>query len=374
MFIKSSLLTFAAILFFAAFNLPAPVSPPIIATTEINVEGENNTATSIEPSAEPLPSGAEENTEPPSVREDAVVWVDNTPHGEGMRWYGESEHAVPAFPDVTFRWTPESISVINEDGSEERLLAGMPVWNAYLQDLTGDGLPEICSTVSMGSGIVSTYVYVYDYAGEMGYTLHDRMDFEYWLSVEDGNVTVTQYEFNNGPPGDEKEIAKGVLKLEINELTADGMERPERTVRTAENTKHEAYFNVVKYLYENDTGLNYGIKYIAMDMANVTDAERVPLEALISEWAKSLDCELLLGTYESLVKEGYIDDMPPNGEGGGFKEGLLFSFSEVTYESGVFKISATKYRGPLGAAGAEFTVNFTDGEWVVEEPEMMWVA
>ena len=34
------------------------------------------------------------------------------------------------------------------------LYTGMPIWNVYFCDLTGDGLPELCSSISGGSGMI----------------------------------------------------------------------------------------------------------------------------------------------------------------------------------------------------------------------------
>lgn len=37
-----------------------------------------------------------------------------------------------------------------------QLYTGMPIWNTYFCDLTGDGLPELCSTLSFGSGMIDS--------------------------------------------------------------------------------------------------------------------------------------------------------------------------------------------------------------------------
>ncbi|MDD6034309.1 MAG: hypothetical protein PUC47_12690 [Oscillospiraceae bacterium] len=77
-------------------------------------------------------------------------------------------------------------------GRSEQLLQGMPVWNVYFTDLTGDGAPEICATVSYGFGIVDTHVVVTDYAGGQTYPLWDRGNYDYALTLENGALLVTQ--------------------------------------------------------------------------------------------------------------------------------------------------------------------------------------
>ncbi len=91
----------------------------------------------------------------------------------------------------------------------------MPVWNAYLADLNGDGLPEICATVSIGSGIIDTHAEIFDYANDRRYTLSDRMIHDYALSIKNGKLIVAKSKFNGGELGD------GELTVVNNELIAN---------------------------------------------------------------------------------------------------------------------------------------------------------
>ncbi len=147
-------------------------------------------------------------------------WLDYF-HDEKMPWEGSLELRLPQYPDTVFRWTPYEVKAIDSDG-EKVLFSGMPVWNVYLADLNGDGLPEFCATVSFGSGIVDNRVIVYDYAAGKAYELADRMQYDYVLSLQDGRLIVTQSEYN-GP-----EIASGELALADGELTAKGIDRKPR--------------------------------------------------------------------------------------------------------------------------------------------------
>ena len=92
----------------------------------------------------------------------------------------------------------------------------MPIWNAYFCDLNGDGLPELCATLSMGSGIVDTRIAVCDYANGRTYELEDRMNYDYTLRFDPDSALLyvdrTPYE---GREPDQS----GLLMLEDSVLT-----------------------------------------------------------------------------------------------------------------------------------------------------------
>lgn len=124
----------------------------------------------------------------------ATKWLDYY-QDDKMPWDSSMDLTIPEFPDVTFTWTSEKVTA---NGVE--LIWGMPVWSVYLADLTNDGKPEICATLSIGSGIADTRIIVYDYAAGKQYELADRMEYDYYLSLEDGKVMVTQCEYRQGKP------------------------------------------------------------------------------------------------------------------------------------------------------------------------------
>lgn len=137
------------------------------------------------PQAETRPA---EGADPAAVQ----VWFDYY-NDTAMPWADCLETGTPAFPDVTFRWYPGMLEA--ETGGETcSLYSGMPIWNAYFCDLTGDGLPDLCSTLSFGSGLIDDRVIIYDYANGVSYTLEDRGNFDYslWLNEADGRLWVDQ--------------------------------------------------------------------------------------------------------------------------------------------------------------------------------------
>ncbi|NLT57604.1 MAG: hypothetical protein GXX99_01415 [Clostridiales bacterium] len=139
------------------------------------------------------------------------TWLDY--YGDAtLPWDGSLDLSLPEHGGRTFRWTPEQVAEVTSEG-ERVLFGGMPVWNVYLADLTGDGLPELCATVSMGSGIVDTRVVVYDCAGDAGYGLADRGVYDYVLSAQDGQLLVTQSAHGGG-----QVLAVGELALQDGQL------------------------------------------------------------------------------------------------------------------------------------------------------------
>ena len=123
-----------------------------------------------------------------------IKWVDYYENGLGMNWDSVSKIELPEFPEVTFTYTPYKVETTN-NVETKTLLWGMPVWNVYLMDLTDDGLPEFCATVSVGSGMVDSRIIVADYYNDKTYTLEDRGEYDYFLRMVDGNLVVVQTKY-----------------------------------------------------------------------------------------------------------------------------------------------------------------------------------
>ena len=129
----------------------------------------------------------------PTVQE----WFDYTDTPSDAYEYTPLYADLPEFPNATFRYAG-NIGVSDGDASGPRvLISGMPIWNAYFCDLTGDNLPEICATLSIGSGIIDNRIIIYDYANGVSYELEDRGTYDYTLSLQDGKLIVTKRVFNS---------------------------------------------------------------------------------------------------------------------------------------------------------------------------------
>ena len=152
-------------------------------------------------------------------------------YNDELPWSNSFDLELLEYPDTIFRWTPEKVVAITPDGESE-LFYGMPVWNVYLTDLTGDGLPEFCSTISIGSGIIDNRVVAYDYSVQKAYELSDRMKYDYSLSLVDGRLIVTKTEYNS-----DADMAAGELAIVNGELViADTIKTETIQLTTAQLT------------------------------------------------------------------------------------------------------------------------------------------
>ncbi len=138
----------------------------------------------------------------PAVQE----WFNYLDSPADVLWPDSLEIEIPAFPDLTFRWVYGSIEAGNKSAAST-LLTGMPIWNAFFADLSGDGLPEICATVSYASGMIDNRIVVHDYAAGATYELEDRGTYDYELALCDGRLLAIQSEYNGKP------VALGPLSL-----------------------------------------------------------------------------------------------------------------------------------------------------------------
>ncbi len=100
---------------------------------------------------------------------------------------GEASYTIDAFPNITFIKSSGAVTAYDSTtDTSERLYYGMPVWNIYFYDVTLDGIPDICSTVSIGSGWIDERIMIYDYQNKTLYTIEDRFNTNYTLQSENG--------------------------------------------------------------------------------------------------------------------------------------------------------------------------------------------
>lgn len=126
-----------------------------------------------------------------------IEWFDYLETPDEMKWDGSLEISLTEFPDVTFRWTYGEMLAVKGSKSTS-LYTGMPIWNAYFCDLTGDGLPELCSSISWGYGMIDNRVIIYDYANGVSYELSDRGYFDFTLRQDhqDGRLYVDKTKYH----------------------------------------------------------------------------------------------------------------------------------------------------------------------------------
>ena len=130
-----------------------------------------------------------------------IKWFDYTENPSAMD--DESTINLPIYPDVTFSYNQAQIIASKPFDTSELtdhtiLITGMPIWNAYFADLTGDDYPEICATYTFGSGIIDSRIIIYDYAKGSSYELSGRgyFDFTLRLNEADGYLYVDKTKYN----------------------------------------------------------------------------------------------------------------------------------------------------------------------------------
>ncbi len=146
----------------------------------------------------------------------AEMWFDN--FTEDYREQNSLE--LEEFPGVVFRSDGLNLTV-EADGEEAVLYSGMPLWNVFLTDLTGDGLPEFCSTISVGSGLIDDRIVVCDFSAGTVYELSDRGYNDYILTLEDGVLTVHKKRYIRIWENEENAEVTGKLALFNGELVME---------------------------------------------------------------------------------------------------------------------------------------------------------
>lgn len=135
------------------------------------------------------------------------------------------------------------------------------------------------------------------------------------------------------------------------------------------------YLDILDELYETDPGLNpegsmevsitYGIDL--SEVHNLTEADKGMVAYFFSgshdtDWEKAQPAGFVLGTYQELVDQGYID-----GEELYFEDGVLFTIRDEPAENGKFSFSAQKWRSGTGAIFYDdCQAEKKDGVWTYE--------
>lgn len=185
-------------------------------------------------------------------------WLDYRDASNELPWGKTKELTLDAFPNVTFSWTSGSVEA-TESGKTRVLFSGMPVWNVYLTDLTGDGKPELCATVSFGSGIVDEHIVVYDYANLQSYTLWDRMQFDYHLYMADGKLLVGKMPYMG-----DKQVDFGTLVMRDGVLSCRWQNDGSHTPLSRELHESELYG---EWLVQEETDNDGNVLYtLAVDL------------------------------------------------------------------------------------------------------------
>ena len=163
-----------------------------------------------------------------------IKWFDYTENPSAMD--DESTINLPIYPDVTFSYNQAQIIASKPFDTSELtdhtiLITGMPIWNAYFADLTGDDYPEICATYTFGFGIIDSRIIIYDYAKGSSYELSDRgyFDFTLRLNEADGYLYVDKTKYNT-----DELVETGRLVFKNNCIQIEGFSNEANQVFQAE--------------------------------------------------------------------------------------------------------------------------------------------
>ena len=163
-----------------------------------------------------------------------IKWFDYTENPSAMD--DESTINLPIYPDVTFSYNQAQIIASKTFDTSELtdhtiLITGMPIWNAYFTDLTGDDYPEICATYTFGSGIIDSRIIIYDYAKGVSYELSDRGYFDFTLRFNeaDGYLYVDKRKYNT-----DELVETGRLVFKNNSIQIEGFSNEAHQVFQAE--------------------------------------------------------------------------------------------------------------------------------------------
>jgi len=116
------------------------------------------------------------------------------------------------------------------------------------------------------------------------------------------------------------------------------------TVEPSNSAVTHLYFDAIKEVYSEDSGLNGGISIISLDLSgvnNLSAEEKEDLRYLVS-------CEYSFDTYtytyNELVDLGLIDDKNLY-----FEKGILFEIADNAIADNAFTFRISKWRSGLGA-------------------------
>jgi len=264
------------------------------------------------------------NADAPNKIRTTVKWFDFLENPDEMIWDGSLEITMPEFPEVTFRWSYATMEAV-VDGEIISIYTGKPIWNAYFCDLTGDGLPELCSSLSWGSGMIDNRVIIYDYAKGQSYSLQDRGTYDYTLRQDDsdGRLYVDKKACMS-----KELLSTEALVIKDGEVQFFGEDISRVTVGEITDPTDDANFNydtAIEKIYEDEnneyflSGLysQYVIVYYTDGMhedivtalnsgrVSIADLDRFGIEYLIEPKVDSIDA-----TINKAILSHFASDMP----------------------------------------------------------------
>jgi len=129
----------------------------------------------------------------------------------------------------------------------------------------------------------------------------------------------------------------------------------------------QAYFRLFQYLIEQDSALNRGIKYIAVDLSESLMENPDDFILLMEDFCAESGYILLQDTIEALREKGYVKDLY-------FEDGIVIKYKDIDLTDDWLYTDAMKWRSGLAAIGAKFSIKKTNGIWEVADPMEFWIS
>ncbi|WP_435923706.1 hypothetical protein [Paenibacillus sp. DYY-L-2] len=132
-------------------------------------------------------------------------------------------------------------------------------------------------------------------------------------------------------------------------------------------TAGQLYSLAFQAMFDMDEGLNGDMKYIAMDLSELTQLTEED-KAYILDSFEDYGVEIRDETFDRLQEQepGFKEKM--------VLEGVLLRVEKVDISKDAAVIEGSKYRSGNGAVGTKITLKLEDGAWSVTDAGMTWIS
>ncbi|HKL99755.1 MAG TPA: hypothetical protein VJZ06_07610 [Mobilitalea sp.] len=132
----------------------------------------------------------------------------------------------------------------------------------------------------------------------------------------------------------------------------------------------DGYMALIDDIYQEDSGLNGEITMLAFDSTDWIGLSEIEKETILSLVEEKYGLETLQGTFDELAEQGLIDK-----ENLYFEKGVLIEISEMEYDADnkTIKGSISKWRGGLGAIGADVKAKLEGDKWKITKTNQ-WIS
>lgn len=145
-------------------------------------------------------------------------------------------------------------------------------------------------------------------------------------------------------------------------------ESPDSTQdKDMDGTAGQLYSLAFQAMFDMDEGLNGEMKYIAMDLSELTQLTEEDKTYILDSF-KDYGVEIRDTTFDRLKEEepGFKENMA--------LEGVLLRVEKVDIREDAAVIEGSKYRSGTGAVGTKITLKLVDGVWSVADAGMTWIS